>query len=33
MSAEGDDELAALDAVCALIADGFGETEDEPRPA
>ena len=33
VSAEGEDEWEALEAVCALIADGFGETEEEPRPA
>lgn len=26
--AEGADEVAALDAVCALIASGFGEDEE-----
>jgi phosphotransferase system HPr (HPr) family protein len=31
--AEGADEREALDAVCGLIADGFGELEEEPRPA
>ena len=33
VSAEGDDEREALEAVCSLIEDGFGETEEEPRPA
>jgi len=34
VSAEGEDEREALDAVCSLIADGFGETaEEEPRPS
>jgi phosphotransferase system HPr (HPr) family protein len=31
--AEGADEREALDAVCELIAGGFGELEDEPRTA
>ena len=33
VTAVGEDEAEALEAVCGLIAEGFGEADEEARPA